>query len=1021
MSGSTSMLTKIKSIYRRLPSFSPRFHIAFGLCSLLTAVVLLSMFLGFVPDRSRAVLQGRIALAEAVSSTNSVLLSRGDLPGIRGALEFIIERNSDLNAIELQRTSDGSRVYFGFDEGSVEQDRYTNADAKESDPRVTSTDSTRATTSLVSGSIVSVPLLRGEEIWGEMHFQYAVPEKVSFVDKIRQSELSLMVFIGLVCFPLFYFYLGKMLKELNPSTAVPARVRSALDTIAESLLVLDSRRNVVLANAAFAELNGQNADDLLGQRADTLPWIQEDESKPDYPWQQAFDTGEPTRMDMVGYKDKSGEKRKFIVNCSPVMGAKGKVGGVLISMDDVTLLEEKELLLRQSMEAAEAANEAKTTFLSNMSHEIRTPMTAILGFTEVLKRNKQFSEDDRQRHLNTISNSGTHLLELINDVLDLSKVESGAMEIEALPCKVAYISNEVVHVLKVKAQEKGIALNFEIESELPEHIISDPARLRQIVTNLVGNAIKFTEEGHVTVKLKCTTDVKNPQMQIKVSDTGIGMNEDQLASIFDAFIQADASITRRFGGTGLGLSISRKLALGMGGDIVVSSKEGEGSTFMLTLPTGDISDVPVLSIDEVYATFSEVDNVVEKIWTFPESRALVVDDGAENRELLSVVLGELGISIDTAEDGKAGLDATGSHDYDIVLMDIQMPRMDGYQAVAAMRQNGIQCPIIALTANAMKGYGQKILAAGFSHYLTKPIDLDGLTVLLAELLGGSYIEAEANEQVVSEQVTVGGSDMADAKSGNAPIYSSMAQQNPKFEVIAKQFVETLMEKMNEMQRCLDNTDFSSLADHAHWLKGSAGTVGFIDLVEPARALEASAQQGNSEYSKQSLALIKNLHSRISFDFESNSGNSVGAGNVSQSSEMSHTIPEGVLSIESLNLNADSGITAGSEPVLSALPMNNPRFRGIVERFLPRLDEQIEATQVAIDTENYDELAKLAHWLKGSGGNVGFDGFTQLAASLESSAKAGNRDQIAKSFEAILSYYERVKLGWKQLDPLEKSA
>jgi len=1015
------MLTKLKSIYRRIPSFSPRFHIAFGLCSLLTAVVLLAMILGFVPDRNRAILQGRIALAEAVSSTNSVLLSRGDLPGIRSTLEFIIERNSDLNAIELQRHSDGSRVYFGFDEGSAEQARYTNTASNKTDTSVSSTDSSQATTSLVSGSIVSVPLLRGEDIWGEMHFQFAVPGQVSLLDKIRQSPLSLMVFIGLICFPLFYFYLGKMLKELDPSTAVPARVRSALDTIAESLLVLDSRRNVVLANAAFADLNGQNADDLLGQRADSLPWMQEDESKPEYPWQKAFDTGEPTRMDMVGYKDKSGEKRKFIVNCSPVMGAKGKVGGVLISMDDVTLLEEKELLLRQSMEAAEAANAAKTTFLSNMSHEIRTPMTAILGFTEVLKRNNKFSEDDRQRHLNTISNSGTHLLELINDVLDLSKVESGAMEIEALPCKVAYISNEVVHVLKVKAQEKNIALNLDVESDLPEYIISDPARLRQIVTNLVGNAIKFTEQGSVTVKLNCTTDTKNPQMQIKVSDTGIGMNEKQLASIFDAFIQADASITRRFGGTGLGLSISRKLALGMGGDIAVTSKEGEGSTFMLTLPMGDVSNVPVLSIDEVYATFSAVDTMVEKIWTFPESRALVVDDGAENRELLSVVLGDLGISIDTADDGKAGLDATSSQDYDVVLMDIQMPIMDGYQSVAAMRQNGIECPIIALTANAMKGYEQKVLSAGFSHYMTKPIDLDGLTALLAELLGGSYIEADANEQVISERVIAEASTLTDAESGTAPVYSKMVQQNPKFEVIAKQFVETLAEKTQDMQQCLDNTDFISLAEHAHWLKGSAGTLGFIDLVEPAIALEVSAQQENGENSKQKLTLIKKIQSRIRFDYDSNAGNTIGARNVSQSSKMRPTMPEGVLSVEPTDINADKNIISGDEPVISALPMNNPRFRGIVERYLPRLDDQIKAIQAAIDTENFDELAKLAHWLKGSGGNVGFDGFTQLAASLESSAMAGNREQVAISFEAIQSYSERVKLGWKLLDPLEKSA
>ncbi len=1014
--GSTCMLTKIKSLYRRIPSFSPRFHIAFGLSSLLTAVVLLSMFLGFVPDRSTALLQGRVALAEAVSSTNSVLLRRGDLSGIRGALEFIVERNDDLNAIELQRASDGSRVYFGFDQNSDEQARYAKVSVNEADTDESNFDASQLTTSLVTGSIVSVPLLRGEEIWGQMHFQFAVPGQVSYMDKIRQSPFSLMGFIGLISFPLFYFYLGKMLKELNPSAAVPARVRSALDTIAESLLVLDRRRNVVLANAAFAELNGKGADDLLGIRADSLPWIQEDDSNPSYPWQQAFDTGESTRMDMVGYKDKLGEERKFIVNCSPVMGAKGKVGGVLISMDDVTLLEEKELLLRQSMEEAEAANDAKTAFLSNMSHEIRTPMTAILGFTEVLKRNSQYSEDDRQRHLNTISNSGTHLLKLINDVLDLSKVESGAMEVEALPCKAAYISNEVVHVLKVKAHEKNIAINLEVESELPVHIISDPGRLRQIVTNLVGNAIKFTENGCVTVKLKYVSDTNDPQMQIKVIDTGIGMNEAQLANIFDAFIQADASITRRFGGTGLGLSISKKLALAMGGDIVVTSTEGEGSTFMLTLPTGDISDVPILSVDEIYSSFTEVDSVIGKVWTFPESRALVVDDGPENRELLSVVLGDLGIGVASAADGKEGFDASIAEAYDVILMDIQMPRMDGYQAVAAMRQNGIDCPIVALTANAMKGYEQKVLAAGFSHYMTKPIDLDGLTALLAELLGGSYSEPDASEAVVSDNVAT----EHGLEPGGGPVYSVMAQQNPKFEAIAKQFVDRLYEKINEMQLHLEHSDFSSLAEQAHWLKGSGGTVGFIDLVDPARKLEAAAKQEDAGQSEQILTVIRDIQSRISFDNETEPDNKSRVKNVSQSSEMSHTQSEGNLSIEPYGIDADKN-TIGEEPVISTLPMNNPRFRGIVERYLPRLDEQLETMHAAINVEDFAEIAKLAHWLKGSGGNVGYDGFTQLAALLESSANSGNREQIIKNFEAIQSYSERVKLGWELLEPLEKSA
>lgn len=1005
------MLTKLKSLYRRLPSFSPRFHIAFGLSSLLTAVVLLSMFLGFVPDRQSALMEGRVALAEAVSATNSVLLKRSDLSGMRGALEFIVERNPDLNAIELHRASDNSRVFFGFADNTVAEDKRTPG----------ANDDEVARSSLTGGTIVTVPLLRGDTEWGQMHFQFAVAKSVSWLDRLRNSAFSLMGFIGLVSFPMFYFYLGKMLKELNPSTAVPARVRSALDTIAESLLVLDSRSNVVLANAAFAELNGKPADDLLGISASSLPWKQEDEANPTFPWQEAFATGEPTRMNMVGYTDKTGEERKFIVNCSPVMGAKGKVGGVLISMDDVTLLEEKELLLRESMEEAEAANHAKTAFLSNMSHEIRTPMTAILGFTEVLKRGLDPSETEKARHLNTISNSGTHLLELINDVLDLSKVESGAMEVESIPCKAAFISNEVVHVLKVKAQEKGIGLKIDVENELPSHIMSDPSRLRQIVTNLVGNAIKFTEQGGVTVGLEYKQDSNDPRMLIKVSDTGIGMSEKQLSTIFEAFIQADASITRRFGGTGLGLSISRKLALAMQGDIIVTSEEGKGSTFMLTVPVGDISEFPMLTIDQVHESFREVETVTAKDWTFPECRALVVDDGPENRELLSVVLGDLGIAITTAENGKEGLDEALKGGYDVVLMDIQMPVMDGYEAVAAMRSGGITLPIVALTANAMKGYEQKVISAGFSHYMTKPIDLDRLTNLLADLLGGTYVEVEAvvPELQAAAPAVLNTTSDSEISVAEGPIYSTMAQQNPKFEAIARQFVGRLEEQLATMQQCLDERDFDALAKLAHWLKGSGGTVGFAEFAEPARALELAAKDEDAESAQSRLTDIVGLHSRIRFD--SDSSEEMNTKSVTQVAEPARTEQLAASSAEHKGDQVDSSNRIEPEPVHSTLPMDNPRFRAIVEKFIPKLNEQLVEFRGALSAGDFEELAKLSHWLKGSGGNVGFDGFTQLAASLEASSKSGDTAQIDKDFEAIERYSERVNSGWSSLSALEKSA
>lgn len=883
-------------------------------------------------------------------------------------------------------------------------------------------DETQRVTTLVSGSIVTVPLLRGDQEWGQMYFQFSVPAKMSVMDKVRNTTFSLMAFIGLVSFPMFYFYLGKMLKELNPSTAVPARVRSALDTIAESLLVIDSRGNVVLANAAFADLNGVAADDLLGQRADALSWIQKDSDNPVFPWQQAFDTGEPTRMDMVGYKDKEDDERKFIVNCSPVMGAKGKVGGVLISMDDVTLLEEKEVLLRQSMEEAEAANHAKTAFLSNMSHEIRTPMTAILGFTEVLKRNRNTDEGERQRHLATISNSGTHLLELINDVLDLSKVESGAMEVETIPCKAAYISNEVVHVLKVKAREKGIDLNIEVASELPEHILSDPSRLRQIVTNLIGNAIKFTEQGGVTVRIDYAEDEHDPRLQIAVIDSGIGMSEKQLSTIFEAFIQADASITRRFGGTGLGLSISRKLALAMQGDIIVTSEEGKGSSFMLTLPVGDISDVRMLSVDEVYASFSEVETIARRIWTFPKSRALVVDDGPENRELLSVVLGDLGIDIDTAENGKEGLDAALAGSYDVVLMDIQMPVMDGYQAVAAMREQGLTLPICALTANAMKGYEQRVLEAGFSHYMTKPIDLDRLTSLLAGLLGGTFVVSDVDAISVEpdadriQEPEAGVQAINGTQVDSSPVYSAIATQNPKFESIARDFVGRLNEKIVQMEQCLETANFDELGRHAHWLKGSGGTVGFKQFAEPARQLEEATKAGDAQQSAALLDAIKQIQGRIAFvtDIATKTDETV-----SQFAESSASVDCVTPTIESTDAEAANVSSGGA--VVSSLAMSNPRFRGIVEKFILRLGEQLVEMNAALEKEDFLELANLGHWLKGSGGNVGFDGFTELAEDLERCAKASDKQHCIRALEAIERYSIRVKEGWDSSDVLDKTA
>lgn len=844
------------ALYRSLPSLSARFHIAFGLSSLLTSVVLLAMFTGFVPDRIGAVRQGRVAIAEALASSSSMLLRRGDLAGIRNSLEFVVDRDPTLRSVTLHRNRDSSDVVFG--ESVDDDDAWAVRSAVDT---------------------VTVPLFSGNRPWGELRFQFSDVAAIGWLDRARRIPFALMVFIGLMSFPIFYFYLGRMLKALDPSTAVPGRVRSALDTIAESLFVIDRHGTLVLANAAFAELTGRTSESLVGAPVSSLAWVSDesagDASSTDTPWARALALGTPTRDDMLAYVDPDGIRHRFIVNCSPVTGAKGKVGGVLVSMDDVTRLEEQEQLLRESVVAAEEASRAKSAFLSNMSHEIRTPMTSILGFTDVLRGNRIQSEDDRLRHLATISRSGNHLLGLINDLLDLSKIESGAMEMEAIPVEPAAVVYEVIKTLQVKAEEKRIDLSFKIRDALPETIQSDPARLRQIVTNLVGNAIKFTETGGVTVALgRC-----NDTLQIDIVDTGIGMDATQQASIFDAFTQADVSITRRFGGTGLGLSISRELARALGGDVSVASKPGEGSTFTVVVPLGDVAGVAILDPDAQRARFDRIEDSEPGRWQFAAARVLVVDDAAENRELLLLLLGDLGLDVTLACNGQEALDCLEQvNDFEAILMDIQMPVMDGYEAVRRMRESGVELPIVALTANAMKGYEQRILASGFSHYQTKPIEIERLTAMLASLLGGTRLEAEADNGQQSGMTRPPGETSAAndvemvtecsrstdevAAEADSPIISTLLASNPRFHAIVARFMPRLADEVAAMRQASESSDMESVLRIAHWLKGSAGNVGFPEFTAPARRLEESARAADSMSMARELDEIDALVARV---------------------------------------------------------------------------------------------------------------------------------------------------------------
>jgi signal transduction histidine kinase/ActR/RegA family two-component response regulator len=367
--------------------------------------------------------------------------------------------------------------------------------------------------------------------------------------------------------------------------------------------------------------------------------------------------------------------------------------------------------LSDSKVKAEAAARTKSEFLANMSHEIRTPLTAMMGYADLLLDSSPSAGDSERSHLRTIRSNGEHLLAIINDILDISKAEAGCMQIEQIRFSLEELLLDVVALVRAQANAKGLQLRVSSSTDIPAQIESDPTRLRQILVNLIGNALKFTEQGSVEVEV--SYEAATSQLAIRVRDTGIGIAPEQLPQLFQPFSQADSSTTRRFGGTGLGLVISQRLAQMLGGHINVESELGKGSCFTLHLRVRGSDE----RLERALPQFGDT-----PLPSLAGVRILLAEDGRDNQRLISLILQRAGAQTEIANDGlEAVQQALSPRPYDVILMDMQMPVLDGYEATRRIRNTGCQTPIIAVTAHALEEDRQRCIEAGCDDFATKPI------------------------------------------------------------------------------------------------------------------------------------------------------------------------------------------------------------------------------------------------------------------------------------------------------------
>ncbi|MEW6208032.1 MAG: ATP-binding protein [Acidobacteriota bacterium] len=588
---------------------------------------------------------------------------------------------------------------------------------------------------------------------------------------------------------------------------------------------LDGR--YLMMNTAGASFFGISKEEVLGK---TDAQLNSAEAASVYAEtdRQAIETGE-TRTYEETIETASGSLT-YLTTKGPLLNHEGKIIGAIGVSRDITESKRAQQELIEAKEAAEAANRAKSEFLANMSHEIRTPINGIVGMLELLKKN--YVTDRQREFLHAAAMSAESLLRLINDILDFSKIEARRLTLDSSPFSLRDQIDNLMKPFRLSAEKQGINLICRIDEDAPDRLTGDSGRLGQVLLNLLSNSVKFTHQGEIVLSIAVESLAEEEVcLRFEVADTGIGIPAEMLEAIFEAFTQGDSSTTRRYGGTGLGLAISSQLVRLMGGALGVESEPGRGSCFCFTIPF------------RLHHGAIKANRIAPTRTSAPERklRILVAEDNEINQQVVTMLLKERGHCVTVASTGRGAVEMLEREEFDLVLMDVQMPVMDGFEATAAIREKekltGGHIRIIALTAHAMEGDREQCLEAGMDDYLSKPITA---ARLLAAVEGGAIGEEEREEPVIDMDTLI-------------------ARMKGKTDIIvkmARMMLAQAPEAMSEIREALERKDSRSLYQAAHKLKGSVGHFGAKSAFDLARRLERAGRGGDMTEAQRAFAMLE---------------------------------------------------------------------------------------------------------------------------------------------------------------------